>query len=191
MVAADRQRQQSRADQFPAHRMAFETREQGESAEERTEQDRDDDQYGIPRDGAGHFEGGHAGIVHRGDAASDNRSSETCPHTSGHERDAESDTCQGDGGQQGQDRQRDVVSRGQAGSESQHRDEMRCPDAEPGGDGSDPEPKALPAAHGSGCVVEKMNCREGCKTAHQCCQGNEPEVVLLNDAVIDRQHDKP
>ena len=90
---------------------------------------------GIPDDAAGDLEGGHARVVHGGDAAADDGAAE--PAGAGDpvaQRRRQADAGQHDRGKKGEDGQEDVVAGRQPGREGEHGDEVRRPDAEPGCD---------------------------------------------------------
>jgi hypothetical protein len=40
-------------------------------------------------------------------------------------------------------------------------------------------------------MLEKMDRGQGCEAAYKGRQGNEPEIVIRNDAIVDREHGKP
>ena len=154
MMAANGDGQQYRPVVLPL-RLAFDQANPGGCrADQRAGRDRDDDQHGIPDDAPLDFEGGHAGIVHGGDAAADDRAAE--PARAGQrarQRDAKTDARQNDGGDQRQQRKRDVVAARNPRREGEHGDEMGRPDAEAAGGCRHAKPNLAhlagrPCAHG-------------------------------------------
>ena len=101
------------------------------------------------------------------------------------QRNAEADAGQHDGGDQRQDRQGDVVAARNAGRERQHRDEMRRPDAEAGRRRGHGEPDVPHVAGRLADVMEQVDRGERGQRADDGREDDQPEVVLLNDAVVD------
>ena len=79
VMAADRQRQQQRAADLPLLFLAVQADRKRHRADAAAEHDRGEDEQRIPRDGAGDFECGHPGIVHRRDAEADDGAAQPRP----------------------------------------------------------------------------------------------------------------
>ena len=96
-MAADGQCQQQGAENLPLDAAAVQANRQRNCAEQRAECNRRGYQDGIPQDVPLDLESGHAGVMHRRDAAADDRAAD--PGTRGHarrNRDRKADTGEQD-----------------------------------------------------------------------------------------------
>ena len=148
-----------------------------------------DDQNRIPQDASLDFEGRHAGVVHGGDAAADDRSAEpVCTAQRPRQGDPEPDTGEHDGGDQRQQRQRHVVAARNSRRKSEHGDEMGRPDAEPRRRRRNAQPDLPHLAGRPADMVDQIDRREGGQRADDGCEHDQTQVVFLDDASVDPEH---
>ncbi len=158
VMAADRQRQQQRAADLPFLFLAMQADRKCDGADCGAEHDRCGDKNGIPQDRAGDFKCRHPGVVHRCDAAGDDGAADPRPvapvrgqrHAKPH------------GGQryrrdQRHDGQDDIVAARDPRRECEHRDEVRRPDAEAGGNGRYRQPHVPHLAAGFPGVAKQID----------------------------------
>ena len=79
MMTADCQREQHRPDGLPFHRPVAQTGRQRRRSDRRAERNGNDNESGIPLNPPGDLESCHSGVVHRRDAAADDRSTDPAP----------------------------------------------------------------------------------------------------------------
>jgi hypothetical protein len=65
---------------------------------------------------------------------------------------------------------------------------MRGPDAEARGGCGNRKPYQAHVAAGFAHMMQKTDGREGSQSADQCRQSDKPKVVVIDDAVLDREH---
>jgi hypothetical protein len=125
-------------------------------AECHAEQDRHEHEAGSPSDVARQLDGPHAGVVHAGDAAADDRTRDRpAPAFRNVHRDTETRPGDDRGSEQRQRRQAEVVGNGEAGLIRQHRDEVRGPDAAARRNGVERHPShPRTALRGTGAVKQ-------------------------------------
>ena len=160
-------------------------------SEKGAERDRGCDKNGIPDDPAADFKSGHAGIVHDGNAAADNRSAKPGCAGKFRKRNRKTNSRQDDGCNERKESEAEIVAGRNARGERQHGDEMRRPDAEAGRGCRHGEPRI---ANKTGRLAHIVQQRNGCKRrerANDRSQNNEPEVVLVHNAIVNGQHVVP
>jgi hypothetical protein len=158
VMAADRQRQQQRAADLPFLFLAMKTDRKRHGADGRAEHDRCNDENAIPQDHAGNFKGRHSGVVHGGNAAGNDGAADprTMAPARG-QRHREPHGCQRYRRDQRQQRQQDIISAWDPRREGEHRDEMRRPDAEAGGNGGYRQPHASHLTASFPCMAKQID----------------------------------
>ena len=188
-MAADRQCQQQGAADLPFLLGAVDADRKRDGADRHGNPDRRKDEVRIPHHDASDVKRVHAGVVHRGDAAGDDRAADprSVPPVR-NQGNRQADRGHKDGDDQRQDGQADIVAAGKARVEGQHRDEMRRPDAEAGRDRGDHNPDRAHVAGRSARMAQQVDRRQRRQDANEGRQPDQPEVVGVGDAIIDFQH---
>jgi hypothetical protein len=182
MHGADTERQKDRRVDTGAQRIAVNRDMERGRPERHAEQHRGRNQRRVPHDAAADHQRGHADIVHRGNADTDERAAQQrigATITDRGEPQAAADD--GDGYAERDQRHRQVVADRHAGVERQHGDEVRRPDAEANRGGGDAEPHFLHRASGAAGVGKQRDAGKGRKGTDQRRKGNDAQVVMLEE----------
>jgi hypothetical protein len=188
-MAADRKRQQNGTADLPLLFVAVKTDRKCDRTQHRADHDRRRDQHRVPDLDAGDFERQHAGIVHCRDAAGDDGAADpraVAPVRN--QRNVQADAGQENGGDQRQDGQADIIAARNSRRECQHRDEVGRPDAEAGRDRGDGKPQHPHTAGRFTRVPEQVDRGQGGQHANERGKADQPQIVLMSDAVVDFQH---
>ena len=191
VMAADRQRQQNGAADFPFRLLAMKTDGKRDGADYRSRHNRRDDKCRIPQDDALDFKGRHAGVVHRRDATGDNGAANPWPEAPvWRKRYREPCPGQQDGGDQRQHGQGDIVAARDSRCVGKHCDEMRCPDAEAGRDRRYHEPYVPHAAIRFAGVAKQVDRGERRQDADEGGECHKLQIMGSRDAIIDLEHEQ-
>ena len=145
--------------------------------------DRGRNDTGCPHNVGWKLEREHAGIVHRRDTGADDRTADrNYPPARTGQCNAEADSDNGHGEEQGHQRDGYAVPGAGAGIVSQHRDEMGGPDSATGDSRVEADPdRAHSAMRGPGTMKQTDGDRAG-EPANGACQHDQTPVVLGDEA---------
>jgi hypothetical protein len=158
MEATDRDGQEQRAENLPLQPIGMQPDRQRDGADQPTEHDRRCHQNRIPNDPSLNLERSHAGVMHGCDTAPHHGAADPSSRRPIRRHgDGQARAGQHDRGNQGENRQRDVVGARKSRCERQHGNEVGCPDSKPRRCRRDDEPSETHAPARYAHVVEQAN----------------------------------
>ena len=189
MMRDDGKRQQHRRAERARKAVASPRNDQGKRPEDDAEDDRDRHCAGRPADVRGNLERHHAGVMHGGNAATNDGAAERNQARPRHRhRDAQPDEGDRDREDQRQDRQRNVVSAARTRPVSLHRDEMGCPDAAAGDDGIKRDPRYASSPARRTRAVEQADRRRAGEQTYRSAECDQSPIMLVRQAVKNLIH---
>ena len=189
VMGHDRQREQERGEQSRARAGATRRNRQGRNSQQHSERNGSRDQQRVPADAAGHVDRRNAGIVHAGDAGPDDGAADRRPprrRTIDRGRKPQGRDC--DRCDQREHGQPHVIGHPDAGIVSQHRDEMRRPDAAAGRAAGRDDPVQAGDLCRRPSVVKEVDGDQARKKADDAGHDDEAPVVLGGEAGEDTIH---
>ena len=160
--------------------------------EQASEHDGCNDNAGRPDDTRRKLQRQNAGVVHRGHADADDRTTERNRRsTATGKRDAETDGRNRDRKNQRQQCDGKAVSGAHAGIVGQHRYEVGCPDSAAADRRIEPDPDHARAPLRCLRAIEQADSDRAREQADGGTQHDQPPIMFANEAIQDLLHDRP
>src|SRR5262249_6179648 len=144
-----------------------------------SEADRDNDEVGRPGNAAGQFDGGHAGVVHAGNAAAhDGAAGRRAPTARAADGNGETSAGDDNSCNEGRYGPADIVGDGNAWIVGEHGDEVGRPDAAAGRDAGGQDPDGAGPTPCGTRAIEQVDGREAGEEAEDASKQYEAPIMF-------------